>query len=272
MRPFLRIFMLASIFALILIVPAQASTDIEKKWGQKTNVAMDKSWTIIYNTPLQSTTENKQSIYVTDQSGSTIPTKVVIHGKKIMVSPSKGKYTPGTTYTLHINEGVSSTTGVRSPDSFALPFTTKASEEASSYFDESFLSQLEDGVLKGMEAGIGASKEEVIDAENGTFTSRKSNDTTVLAFEEKYEEDYSYTLTGDIVTGASLSITEKPLHIEDLIRVMGNDGLENQLDIPGHYTLAYPLNSERRLVAFLETTERSSPVTHLFIMKEAFEK
>ncbi|WP_345242194.1 Ig-like domain-containing protein [Pontibacillus salipaludis] len=152
MRTSLRIAMLASIFALILIVPAQASTDIAKRWGQKTNVAMDKSWTITYNTPLQSTSENKQNIYVTDKAGSTIPTEVLIKGKKIIVSPIKGTYKPGTTYTLHINKGVSSTSGIKSSDSFSLPFTTKTSQEASSYFDESFLSQLEDGVLKGMDA------------------------------------------------------------------------------------------------------------------------
>ncbi|QSS99676.1 Ig-like domain-containing protein [Pontibacillus sp. ALD_SL1] len=267
MRPFLRIFMLASIFALILIVPAQASTDIAKRWGQKTNVATDKSWTIIYNTPLQSTTENKQNIYVTDIDGSTIPTDVLIKGKKIIVSPLKGTYKPGTTYTLHINKGVSSTSRVKSSDSFSLPFTTKTTQVASSYFDESFLSQLEYGVLKGMEAGIGSSKKEVTEAEGRTLISRKSNSGTVLSFQGKYEEDYSYTLIDDVVTGASLSIADKSLHIEDLISVMGKKGLENKLDIPGHYTLAYPLNSERRLVAFLETTERSSPITHLFIMK-----
>ncbi|WP_198135846.1 Ig-like domain-containing protein [Pontibacillus chungwhensis] len=99
------------------------------EWKTKNDVQVNKTWTIEFNTSIESNEENKEFIYVTDESGNEINNDITIEENKITVAPPEGDYAKDTTYTLHIEEGVSSTSDIPSDKTVTMPFTTEASNQ-----------------------------------------------------------------------------------------------------------------------------------------------
>ncbi|WP_345242196.1 Ig-like domain-containing protein [Pontibacillus salipaludis] len=107
-------------------LPIEASAETKDgEWKTKNDIQLNKTWTVEFNTSIESNEENKDFIYVTDESGTKVNNDITIEGKKITVAPPEGEYAKGTTYTLHIEEGVSSTSGIPSDKTVTMPFTTE---------------------------------------------------------------------------------------------------------------------------------------------------
>lgn len=116
--------------ALMLQLPMGTSAEsTDGEWGPKSDVPLDKPWTIEFNTNIESTKENKEYIYITDESGTEVDNEITIEGKTITVAPPEGEYAKDSTYTLHIKEGLSSTSGIPSDKTVTMSFTTESSKQ-----------------------------------------------------------------------------------------------------------------------------------------------
>ncbi|MCD5324250.1 MULTISPECIES: Ig-like domain-containing protein [Pontibacillus] len=263
MRTLIKISLLVSILMVITLLPTSSKAE-EKKWEEANHVAIDKTWTIQFNTRVESNSTNHSKVYVTGPDGSRLDNNIVIEGKTITIDAPQGNYKPESTYTIQINEGITSTSGVASTQSHTMNFTTK---KATPYINNTFKTQLENKTLKGMKAGLGTSKEDVIEKEGTDYTSRDAGERTILSYSSEIEEDYSYTLQNNKVIGASLNVEEEKIHATDLEELLGAADGENTFDLGGHYTLTYLLPSNHLLVAVFQTSERSSTIQYLFIME-----
>ncbi|MEW9094520.1 MAG: N-acetylmuramoyl-L-alanine amidase [Clostridiaceae bacterium] len=124
-----------AIFTMLLFVATgffggnyvKASTDFGN-WSTKENVEENKVWTIKFNNELNKSTINDKNIYVTDESGQTIPVNVVISSdnKGVTVSlKNNGKYEAGKTYYLYVNEKVQKASGKPLGKPIKMKFTIK---------------------------------------------------------------------------------------------------------------------------------------------------
>ncbi|QSS99675.1 Ig-like domain-containing protein [Pontibacillus sp. ALD_SL1] len=172
------------------------------EWETKNDVPLDKTWTIEFNTSIQSNEENEEFIYVTDESGTEINNDITIDENKITVGPPENEYAEGTTYTLHIEEGVSSTSGIPSDKTVTMPFTTedsytfKAGEwTRNTEYNEAFLNvkQVTDGTF-----------DFTLNAVSGAHTGLIEGTATISGEEATYSDEQGCTLTftnpGDTIT------------------------------------------------------------------------
>jgi hypothetical protein len=90
--------------------------------GKQQIVAKDKVWSIKMSVPLQGSTVHPRNVYVTDEKGNGVFTKISydINENRIKVEPRE-KYQPGRSYTLHI-QNMKSNDGVKMDKAVAVNF------------------------------------------------------------------------------------------------------------------------------------------------------
>lgn len=95
---------------------SESKTSVVKRYGTKTDMpqsdlfAANKKWTVKFNTEVDPTSVNDNSIYVLDSSGNKVKDiTTTTMGSKVEVHASKEGYTSGKTYTLHVTNAVKST-------------------------------------------------------------------------------------------------------------------------------------------------------------------
>ena len=96
--------------------------------GTKTNIELDKSWTIRFNQKLDKNTIDSSLIVVTDESGQQIPVDLKLGSDEssIIVSP-KGQYTYGKNYDLVIKDGIKGINKSNLAKPAKMNFSTKSS-------------------------------------------------------------------------------------------------------------------------------------------------
>jgi N-acetylmuramoyl-L-alanine amidase len=96
--------------------------------GTKTNIELDKSWTIKFNQKLDKNTIDSSLIMVTDESGQQIPVDLKLGSDEssIIVSP-KGQYTYGKNYDLVIKDGIKGINKSNLAKPAKMNFSTKSS-------------------------------------------------------------------------------------------------------------------------------------------------
>lgn len=117
--------MLATILFFLSVPSAFAnatSTDL-RIWPAKTTTEVNKVWTIAFNVPLESTSVNENTIFVTDSKQKKISTmtKLSIDGLSVTVTPSKA-YTAGD-YNLFITNKLTSLENFKHNEQIIVPFT-----------------------------------------------------------------------------------------------------------------------------------------------------
>jgi N-acetylmuramoyl-L-alanine amidase len=98
------ILVIFSIFIKVNIVQADSIYDDK---GTKTNIELDKSWTVKFNQKLDGSTVSSTYICVTDENGQDVPVdlKLGTDESSIIVTP-KSQYIYGKSYTLTIKDGL----------------------------------------------------------------------------------------------------------------------------------------------------------------------
>lgn len=100
-------------FLVLVFAPIMAQADTEwVEFSDKSNVAIDKEWTITFNTPISNDAVNNDNIYLKSVSGKIKPELTLSNdGKKITVKTPADGYEPGQYYALYVTEEVTSKLG-----------------------------------------------------------------------------------------------------------------------------------------------------------------
>ncbi|QHE53610.1 N-acetylmuramoyl-L-alanine amidase [Pontibacillus sp. HMF3514] len=100
-------------FLVLVLSPMMAQADTNwVQFSDKSNVAIDKEWTITFNTPISQDAVNNENIYLRSVSGKLNPELTLSNdGKKITVKPPEGGYEPGEYYALYVTQEVTSQLG-----------------------------------------------------------------------------------------------------------------------------------------------------------------
>lgn len=125
---------LPSKYMSIEVVNIETGKSIFEESNTNTNnifnaVAIDKEWTIRFNTPLKKETITNKNIYIYEKANGTpvskFPVEVTLmnDGQSIKVKP-KAKYKYGQQYTLFISKKVSSIKNIQMRKNKVVPFTT----------------------------------------------------------------------------------------------------------------------------------------------------
>ncbi len=103
------VFFLTVIFNYCIYKVDAASVVKVKQWEEKKNISSTKTWTIKFNTKLDSSSVDK-AISVTDSAGNivNVRTTVTEDGKSILVYAPEEKYTPREKYYLNISQDLKS--------------------------------------------------------------------------------------------------------------------------------------------------------------------
>ncbi|MDD4767953.1 MAG: Ig-like domain-containing protein, partial [Desulfotomaculaceae bacterium] len=97
-----------------------------KLWPAKTDVSLDKSWTIRFNMPVDESKINDQSIFISDQNENILQSSIIVNVDSVQILPN-APYNPGQTYYLNIGSSIQSRSGKMLQKSVKMPFTTKLS-------------------------------------------------------------------------------------------------------------------------------------------------
>lgn len=111
------------VLLIILFVLLFPGSVLSKEWPARTDVPLDKCWTITFNKPVDKTSISDLSVYVmsSDKCVNTI-LKLSDDRKTVTVSPFPN-YLPNQTYTLFIHKYITSS-GKQLGDTSQLIFTT----------------------------------------------------------------------------------------------------------------------------------------------------
>lgn len=120
--------MVLLIFSFLIKTNVVHADGVYNDKGTKTNIELDKSWTIRFNQKLDKNTIDSSLIVVTDESGQQIPVDLKLGSDEssIIVSP-KGQYTYGKNYDLVIKDGIKGTNKSNLAKPAKMKFSTKSS-------------------------------------------------------------------------------------------------------------------------------------------------
>lgn len=176
---------------LLFQLPTNVSA-AESDWAHKDDVDLGKTWTITFNTSIQDTRENKNAVYVTDGEGNLLENEIVIEGKKVNVSAPDNQYAPATTYTLHITEGLTSTSGVPTEKAVTMEFTT----ENSQFEPGSWTRDLQyNGAILKIQNVTDQSFDFYLNAVSGANAGTIKRSATIQGDEATFSDDQGCTLT-----------------------------------------------------------------------------
>ncbi|WP_411680408.1 Ig-like domain-containing protein [Clostridium thailandense] len=117
---------------IFLIIPKTvlAANDDYKIWESKNKIDINKQWTIVFKSKVDTDTINNSNIVVADELNNTVNTDISIcdDKKTITVDAPKGGYAPGKTYTLII-KNVCNEKGIKLVKPIKMCFTIKESTE-----------------------------------------------------------------------------------------------------------------------------------------------
>jgi len=106
-----------SLLSFLVLVFAPIMAQAETNWvefSDQSNVAIDKEWTITFNTPISIDAVNNDNIYLKSVSGKlNVELTLSQDGKKITVKPPEGGYEAGQYYALYVTEEVTSQLGMK---------------------------------------------------------------------------------------------------------------------------------------------------------------
>lgn len=123
-----RIILLAIVFTLFMFQGVMMASSLE--FDSKSNVELDKKWTIKFNREVDVSTINSNNIYVLDSKGYNLYLNTEINNDKMSATifpPTRGYYSSDT-YTIIISNRVKDNNGVPLKEETKMEFTTKASE------------------------------------------------------------------------------------------------------------------------------------------------
>lgn len=114
--------------AIFILMIALASPVHAESFGSETDVALDKAWTVTFNTPVDANSIIG-NVYVVSEDAPAPDSQYVklVNDNKIVIKAPENGYAPDQTYTLHI-KNIQSTAGVTMNQSTTFTFTTKPSQ------------------------------------------------------------------------------------------------------------------------------------------------
>ncbi|WP_446898998.1 Ig-like domain-containing protein [Clostridium sp. LBM24168] len=92
--------------------------------AEKEDVSTDKTWSIKFSDPIDSSSLKDSSIYIMNNDSDIIDTNLKCQNDTVAVSPT-ANYSPYTEYFLYITKNVKSTLGKQLSSNTCLPFTIK---------------------------------------------------------------------------------------------------------------------------------------------------
>jgi len=176
--------MIVLIMVFSLALPVSAA-----ELDPKTDVQLDKTWTITFNMKVDESTINSDNIYITDSTGNIFDSIVNLRndGSSVYLIP-KSNYNWGKTYRIHISNKVKSEEGNILKERIEMEFITKSINHAPEIINE-----IEDMILK---------EGEVITIDLNTVFQDPDGD--VLTFGatggDIYDNIFRYTVDKDIDT------------------------------------------------------------------------
>lgn len=125
---------LLAIFLFLGVGHVSAASDY-KTWTSKDKVEQNKTWLIKFNSELKRSSISESNIYVTSESGQTIPVNIQIaaDNKSVQVSlKNTYKYEPNKKYFLVVTEGIQKVSGKALTKPVKMEFTIKESTTSNS--------------------------------------------------------------------------------------------------------------------------------------------
>ncbi|MEK4711876.1 glucosaminidase domain-containing protein [Sporosarcina sp. FSL K6-5500] len=86
------------------MLPSIANAEIA--WDMSADQPTNKPWTITFNKPVDRNSVGANTVFVVDAAGNKVKSEVLTDGDKVIILPPNGGYTPSTTYSLHVTNGV----------------------------------------------------------------------------------------------------------------------------------------------------------------------
>jgi hypothetical protein len=117
----------ALVFVFAFVYPTWASE--WKEWPEKTNVPVDKVWTISFNQGIEKMSINNDNVYITSSADQVVklPATITLAEDKKITIDANSDYQPGQKYILFISN-IRSTEGTILKDPIKMPFTIAAGE------------------------------------------------------------------------------------------------------------------------------------------------
>lgn len=76
----------------------------DTEWIAKTNINVEKEWTVTFNEPIDVSTVSNDTFYIIDTNGNRYESLVVaLDEYRVLVTPINQGYNPNTTYSLIVN-------------------------------------------------------------------------------------------------------------------------------------------------------------------------
>lgn len=95
------------------------------------NTSTDKVWQFGFYKPLDSSTITSSNIYVSDQNGKKVDSRIQLSGdaRTIVINPPRGGYNVGSYYEIHFKKGIAYTTGEKVKNPHQVNFATDREEK-----------------------------------------------------------------------------------------------------------------------------------------------
>ncbi len=109
----------------ITINVAPQPQDTPQEFPPRSNMPVDKVWTVNFNKTLAPGTVSNSTITVLDAQGDQAPVTVTAGegGKTAIIQPPKDGYQPGQTYTIHVSKEIKSAAGVPLNRAYKMQFS-----------------------------------------------------------------------------------------------------------------------------------------------------
>ncbi|SHJ57413.1 leucine-rich repeat domain-containing protein [Paramaledivibacter caminithermalis] len=174
------------IITLIMVLAATLSVNAVEL-PSKTDISIEKTWTIEFNMEVDESTVNTNNIYITDSKGGVVDSIVKLRKDKrsVYIIPREN-YDYGETYCIHINNKVRSTSGNYLREKVEMEFTTISINHPPEVINE-----IEDIIVK---------EGEVITLDLNTIFSDPDGDSLIFGatLGDLYDNIFRYTANKDI--------------------------------------------------------------------------
>nr|WP_272917085.1 DUF4309 domain-containing protein [Pontibacillus yanchengensis] len=143
-------------------------------------------------------------------------------------------------------------------------------KEQAAYFDEEFVKQAKNGSLKDMKLGIGATKQEVIEAEGTDYEEEYYTGAKHMFYPEGYSYAYVDSNKDQAIQAVMYNIKDKGLTATDIENLLGKPDSEGENMMTGtEYVLIYEFDTGYELHVTTSTVERSSELNDLLLKPQS---
>lgn len=122
---FIKQLIVTSLATLVVMIGMSLNVGAATEWPHAVDVEPNKTWKISFNKPVDRTTVNANSIYITDSKNVKLTNAVSFSNSDeiVQILPPSGNYRAGETYTIHITPAIKNRDGKALKEGITKTFT-----------------------------------------------------------------------------------------------------------------------------------------------------